>query len=80
MISCISFKGTQYKEFKFLRELFKNIDSQYSPQSIKIPISYSFYIQFEVELQEKIALQIPEFAVDKYSLLTEGIARWREMR
>ncbi len=65
MISCISFKGTQYKEFKFLRELFKSIDSQYSPQSIKIPISYSFFIQFEVELLGSPQLQIPEFAVDK---------------
>jgi hypothetical protein len=65
VISCISFKGTQYKEFKFLRELFKTIDSQYSPQSIKIPISYSFYIQFGLEMLQKTDLQIPEFSVDK---------------
>ncbi len=51
VMSCISFKGTQYKEFRFLREMFRSIDQEYYPKSIKIPINYSFSINFEVDIR-----------------------------
>lgn len=53
IMSCISFKGTQYKEFRYIRELFRSIDQEYYPRSMKIPISYSFNINFEVTVLPK---------------------------
>lgn len=47
-MSCISFKGTQYKEFKFVRELFKEMDKEFYPKSLVIPVSYTFHAHFEI--------------------------------
>ena len=48
VLSCISFKGTQYKEFRLIREMFKNLDTNYTPKSLKIPINYSFSLNFDM--------------------------------
>lgn len=50
IMSCISFKGTQYKEYKFIRQVFSNFDEGYFPKMIKIPVSFTFNAFFEVSL------------------------------
>lgn len=70
MLNCISFKSTQYKEFKFLREIFKNIDSKYYPTNIKIPTAFTFRINFDINLPKKQPPLPPQIKPSDYKLVS----------
>ena len=55
VLSCISFKGTQYKEFRLIREMFNNIGTDYTPKSLKVPINYSFSLHFDIKTKQQAA-------------------------
>lgn len=56
-MSCISFKGTQYKEVRFVRDLFKEMDTEYYPKSIVVPVSYTFHAYIDISLPKQSETQ-----------------------
>lgn len=53
ILSCISFKGTQYKEYKFFRTVFSTLDEGYFPKKVRFPVSFTFNAYFEVNIESK---------------------------